>query len=1046
MLPRLAIVAASALALATACTQNAQPVTLRSLEANGRFSFLCLGTRDPDAAIPIYEPRSVDDCPDTSLIDGESRHAFAMVTQTTRGEVAMVDLTGGYVVDAEPTVPGFNFFAVGANPTGITSTPGSLATFVGVGEVGKEGIFAIPTPCTLSRPMEAPLRDLTTWPACRLPYAPGEMTIVIDGPSDTAMPDVYRQACNEGPTPAVPQSLVDANGNVRTCPADLSTETKDPGRRKLVVALPQIGELEVIDAQELLERPAGEYEPCKIEQRIKLSTLPTLAPGEQIEQIEPQDLLDISTEKPAGFAHPIPDKAESRPAGFTQVDDSTTHEHALYVADRNVPLIHVFDTADACNLKERPQLLPVSFADPNRIVTTRKVAASPLTVPESDPKTGILSPAKRYLYAIDDIDIGSVMIFDISPGGDRIKAIDRTPILRPRSALLPFEPPDRIAFDAPAEDIAFALRDHVAPDPTTGAQQIGALCDPDPSHAPTSPGALYRPAADLSTGASPGFLRGLFGFVALASGHVAVVDVQDFDAPCRRPISSNPDPTAEDFRGCVGDLLPANKQYVLNTVPTVTQEVSCRVVEPHRARSATAFRNDTSVGIHAPSLRAFPTLVSDLGRSLPQNHTDGRDNPRMLAADFSRKEKAQVWIGTQLYAPGDATYPLVTDPARADQSSLALSFREPRAYAPQENFSAVYEGVLVPARQSGMLIYPDSVVNDQLSLNDGGFSFCSFGVEDVQLAKDRAGQKYGLSGDAADRFANGTFTTEHKLVYPGHADYVEITSDLLDERDNYWVGKARGATCGGASAADPGAGYRFCLRHYGTSISATPFRDFRIAVAEAGRLTLESRNIDANSQKAIRLEDDQLTCCFPQIISYEVRASKEWIVTGSSSGFRHDIDSVPGGTACTISTNPLRKGRNGRVIQISCAGNDCAPDETGRATIGRAANGEVACVVGGENTLAKLTDPEASACVFSDLAGRFVIYRGNLEALRDYRFDWTITGGFSPQLVNLAATDSNTSPRSMSYSPERGGLVIADGSAQGLVVVDLSTFAITLSQ
>src|SRR5689334_8475784 len=96
-------VAVSALAFASACTQNTQPVTLRSLEANGRFSVLCLASRNPTAVLPGYEPRSVEDCPDTSRTDGESRSAFAMVTQTTHGEVAMVDLTNGQVVDAEPT-------------------------------------------------------------------------------------------------------------------------------------------------------------------------------------------------------------------------------------------------------------------------------------------------------------------------------------------------------------------------------------------------------------------------------------------------------------------------------------------------------------------------------------------------------------------------------------------------------------------------------------------------------------------------------------------------------------------------------------------------------------------------------------------------------------------------------------------------------------------------------------------------------------------------------------------------------------------------------
>jgi hypothetical protein len=190
-------------------------------------------------------------------------------------------------------------------------------------------------------------------------------------------------------------------------------------------------------------------------------------------------------------------------------------------------------------------------------------------------------------------------------------------------------------------------------------------------------------------------------------------------------------------------------------------------------------------------------------------------------------------------------------------------------------------------------------------------------------------------------------------------------------------------------------------------------------------------------------------CCFPQIVSYEVRASKEWVVTGTASGYRHNLETQPGGTACTVTTNPLRIGLNARVIPISCSGSDCAPDNTGKPTIGPV-NGEVACVVDATHTLSSLTDPDSSACVFKGFGGRFIIYNGNVsgnaEAVKGYEFDWTVTGGFQPLFIDLAAADTNTSPRSMVYSSERQGLVIADGSAQGLIVVDLSTFAVTLTQ
>ena len=171
-----------------------------------------------------------------------------------------------------------------------------------------------------------------------------------------------------------------------------------------------------------------------------------------------------------------------------------------------LPVIHVLDTHDPCAISEVPPLLPESYLDPARVVTTSRLAASPLTTDE-----------KRYLYAVDVVGGGSVMMFDVSPG-----ASNRTPLLRPRSALLPFEPPDRIAFDAPARDVTFALRDQVErlrADPlSTGAgSDRGVLRSESQPAAHGARRASYRPATDLSTGAIPGNLRGVFGFVALDS-------------------------------------------------------------------------------------------------------------------------------------------------------------------------------------------------------------------------------------------------------------------------------------------------------------------------------------------------------------------------------------------------------------------------------------------------------------------------------------------------------------------------------------------------
>ncbi|HEX4335677.1 MAG TPA: hypothetical protein VH062_07155 [Polyangiaceae bacterium] len=1019
------LVVASAL-FSAGCTTSAQPVVLRSLEASGKFSSLCLGTKNPLAIIPTFEPRNIDQCPDTSTVDGEERHAFSMVTQTTRGEVALVDLTLGLVSDSEPSEPGYNFLTVGSQPTGIVSTPGSLATFVGVGEIGKEGIFALPTSCVVPRPTDAPLRDLTTWPACRLPSAPGEMALVIDTPGDPSMPDLYRQHCGEMPTVPVPQSP-------RECPADLSSETQLPGRRKLVVSLPERKELVVIDAQDLLDRDPGKYEPCDFEQQLPLTVrgLPTCETDDTdctgtVVQIPPAD-LDLSKGTPTGLAHrPHSGVFDVQPGGFAQIDDPATKEHRLFVADYQAPVIHEVDTTDVCALAEsdRP-LLPVSFTDPNRVVTTSRLAASPLTIPAPGTPLG---NGQRFLYAIDELNNGSIMMFDISPG-----STNRTPLLRRHSTILPFEPPDRIAFTSPARDVAFALRDHVEVDPATGTQQIGQFCNPDPSIPITDPGALYRPASDLSTGAAPNLLRGVFGFAALESGYVSVIDIQDFDAPCRRPTELNTTAT-ENFRGCEGDpALSGAKTYVSSNGPTVTDEVTCNAVEQHRTRSSAALRNDLTLGTHAPSLQSFPTLISDQGSTLPTNGTvDGLRHPRMLGVDFSATDEAQVWLGTTLFASGDRSNPLVIDPAKADSTSLVLSFKDPRVFSPQETFSAIYEGVTSRVSTSGSFALPK---NGPFTLDDSGASFCDTGVQDEAIAKFRATHR-DYHVDPADVDSFGTL----------HSDYVEITSDLLPvETDTYW--KMEGASCGGADPHAPNAGFLLCQTQYGTALAPNNQREFRVVKATPNQLQIVPRH--ASPAQAEKLEE-LAACCFPTAVSYVVRASNEWVVKGSLSGYHHDEVTTADGKSCALSTDPLRARLQSRALEVSCAGNggvsDCAPNVDHLGTIGVASSEDIGCVYSSSAPLSPvLPANDETGCIFDGLFGSFVIYKGSSPTVKDYEYDWTVVGGFSPLLVNLSSTsDTNTSPLAMVYSPARDALLVADGSTKGIVAVDLATFAITL--
>ncbi len=1010
-----------ALALA-ACNQTSQGVTLQSLESSGEASFVCLAQPQGGLSSPISSPRDIKGCPDVNPADGEDRHLYSLVTQTTRGEVAVVDLTAGTVFDEEPSIPGFNFLPIGAQPTGIVSTPGSVATFVGVGQPGKEGIFALPSTCVAAKSADrvGPVYAITTWPACRLSSAPGRLAILVDPPRDAGN---GRSEIRSGCSPDAPaQTDGDSLAATRAdCPADLSTETDPPGRRKLAVSLPDEGVIAILDAQAILDRTPGSYEPCDVEAWVPLKKEPSTA----FEQELPPDLAAAGALcSPAGLVHNpsgIPD--EPRPAGFAQLDDPVTQEHRLYVADLQQPVVHVVDTTDPCRPTEIAPLRPVSYTDPKRAVTTSRIAVM----------DRLTTAQKRYLYAIDQDDGGSVMVFDVSPD-----STNPTPLVRSNAARLPFEAPDRIKFDAPAADVAFGFHDPpTEPDPVTGTQGY-VLCNPDPAVVPPDPAALYRPSVDHTTGAAPATLRGMFGFFALTTGGLATVDVEDFDAKCRRPIQTNPSSTP-DYRGCVNDD-PSIPFFTLNRrasgVPTVSNEVSCNVVETNLPRSSVLLLNDPNVGVRAPALGAFPRLVDASGRALSAQQST---SPKMLAVRLPGQDtNASVYVGTTLYEETSTQNQLIIDPGKATQNSVSLDVSEPRAYLPQESFFATYEGVVTGERPAGSLARDPQTGG--LVLTDTGVQFCDAGVEDRDAARARASERLHVDPAKVDAFANA------------HADYVLITDDLLPEDDSYWRGD--GAKCGGADPNQPGAGFLQCQIQLGTGAAPKADRELRITAASANQLTVEPRNATNNATR--EYVANLVSCCFPQAFRYTVRASGEWVVKGTISPFQHAITTNTLTGECMVDCNPLKSRLDSRAIEVSCDPNSPACSPGGVPVIGLATPDEVAggaCVIENPATDLKQAGVPGSECIFQNTTTSFVIYRGvrqttagatvpGTSSTRDMTFSWQVTGGFSPSIINLAtAGDPNTLPQSLVFQRQLGALVATDGSTKGLIVLDLGTLA-----
>jgi len=971
------------------CADRAVTVQVRSLEASGDVTFVCR-TSDGES-LPVRE------CNLDSMGRGE-RNLFALVTQKSTGEVAVINVpynpgalaSDEGVVDLDPWTPSFGFARIGARPVDIVSTPGGRASFVGVAEPGRPGLFALPTSC-LDTPTQDELpRDLTTWPACSLPAAPASLAVAIDPPAadGSIASSCDRSLGVEGEPPGAMRSQ---------CPASLVDEPGPLGRRKLIVSLPDRGSLVVIDAQAVLDREPGTFEPCPIEVELPLAVdLEGAAPevvetpaGESCAAPPPPPLDTVYTPRPTGLA---------------------LEAGTLYVADEGAPVIHVVNVSNACTPMEGPPLLPRAAARPDRVVTTSRVAASPLT-----------PSGRRFVYAIDDTDApnASVMAFDVSPG-----STDRTPIQHTDVTASPVAQPDRVMFGAPARDLTFILRDEPVFD-ANGIARIGELCDPDP--ASSSPGVAYRPSS--AGGAAPSELRGVFAMVLLTNGEIATIDVEDFDAPCRRPITANPSPE-EDFRGCANDPEGIERYTLPNGAPTVTGEVSCDVVEPHRPRSGRRMLTGGSAGTQAPSLRAFPQLA------VPESvvRTSFQERPKLLAVDFPTAP-ARVFVGTTLrqHRVGDEAVAgeLIIDPREAENYSLALPWQEPRAYPSSETVTLTYEGVITPELPSGFLTEDGT---GGLILEEPTAGLCDRGVLDPELAREVGVERFGLDGEALETFARD------------HADYIVVTADLLDDADGYWSS----ASCTFTECRDvfgdldddedenaeddlPGTD------------ELLPTREFRVVDAEQQRLSVEPRNTADPDRRA---ELSRLAaCCFPSGASYRVRASRQWVVVGSATGFRHGIVGTRVQTEtgewtveCAQGCNTSLRLDESRVFEIaaeSCS--EQGPRAAELCPVGLATPNDV-CVLPEQGPVA--LDGPGAACIHATPTARFAVYRGAQPSRRDMQFIWQVAGGFLPLTLDLGVVSSAILPERIVSLPQLDRLGVVDAASLGLAFFRLDRLTV----
>ena len=530
----------------------------------------------------------------------------------------------------------------------------------------------------------------------------------------------------------------------------------------------------------------------------------------------------------------------------------TTAGGRLYVADRTAPVIHRVQIDDPCDPHALPPLVTSSAEDPLRVVVTSEVAVSPLTL-----------DLRRFLYAVDFYD-GSMMVFDVSDEGG-----STTPLERSNAAANPFQPRDRVFFGSPPRELVSIRQQRDNGDPETGST-IPLRCDPDPDA--SGPATDYRTSSDYESGASPFKLRGVFTLAVLENGDISVIDVDDFDAPCRGPSVQ----TAN--RGC---------EEPLESGLVTSDEYSCRTVSPHEPRAGAYLLSADGIADREPGINAFPLLFSSEGTVVQLDAEENSDAPRMRALTGVG---SRVRVGSSFEELDDAGLAL-SDPT---EQTLIMNLSDPRAHIVNQDWSVTYEGT-IPGFGGR---FAELVETDEgFRLSELTSAFCSRGVQSRGAIVDRLvappPEGEGLDEAAAIAQANPL------------ADYVQVFSDFPVESDPYWD-------------AQDECTFNGCNAVYGSTEAPREARDLRIIEAYEDTLELESRASVAD-------DAPRLKCCMPGVVEFRVRPGRQWTVVGTTVRFLHRMTVAEDGT-CRPSCDPISQLENARVMEAPSGGAVSADD------------------------------------------------------------------------------------------------------------------------
>jgi hypothetical protein len=1116
------------------CSSNPVNVPVRTFERAQKVDVVCMRVRGttfdvngfttPLSPVPLPQAACAPVPPNT---DGSQlpNHLYALVTQTARGELAVVDLTSGNVVDEDRKTPGINFIPVGAQPTDVAASPDGKMVFVSAAEPNKPAIYGLASTRVLGDSLGLPLAltpaplTLPALPACLLPQQPMAITIVPRVASAGAGADAG--AGNDGGTSAPSAGY------------ELAVVLAGTGKTSAKIAM--IDPLSLARGAGVEESAGatiapGSLTPCVVTSSIELSAQLGVAAGApaatwddgvkyvdggvDLRDAEPSlgatcasapvdggingdgggDAGDggVSDAGDAGADEGGARDAGSGPARNDAARPSATAFDAdhlvLYVADGALPLIHAIDVSVPGASRELPPLLVTSESDPARQVVVSGLSISPTT-----------RDFKRFLYAIDAKE-GSLAVFEVTD----VPTAPRLPMHRPHPELNPFQPTDRILFSAPVAAVSFVKHDWALTTTATTtlvAAKTGLLCNPNPNANPNAPpndpatsdddlGANYRANATGQVVAlGPYKLRGVFAFATLSNGIMVTIDVDDWDAPCRRPDpmglgdkidkrvvgTQTSDVAPPEPAAAAGDKNPYHAPVAYPLTPInpgspVTLEASFPSSAPHHARSTYLLRADPQAGINIPNLVGLPQLVANNAVKATTGD-EGRNNPILLPTYSTIADPTYVANPTEpdptkrqsslppgSVQPHDTAFslPVVSTKANSGNTTpgVRFAFEDPQVHINQD-WTVTYEGIIPGLDGIAATVEPRDAANlatdyRVLSLFAPNALFCRRGVEDQRIGTQRVAARNA----ELDRLklprpsAKIPGSTSSLGAESWTADYVQIADDILASDNPYW-GTDEGDSCWDPSLSNAQSRHDACQSTYGSLTDTVPslFRDFPILEAYEdrfviGRYGYQDPSNPSTVNRIVVGKDDSnvaalklMRCCFHHQVNFKVRTGGQWVAVGSASGLLHHVraaaasdmsSAAPG--ACVLSCDPRDALLNGRAAEVPRPAPATAVDNPpDRNSALSMRNPMFAFILWGG-----APPPAPSTTVPAP---------GFTTTQRDYQWRFSTRGQFAPLTVNIGGNTTEVAPQSMLFIESLGQLAVVDGASQGLVLIDLNTVA-----